>query len=305
MNTIQHIMKIIIAGGTGFLGDRLKKFFTSRGHRVFILTRQPGQEHEIYWDARTLGDWKDYLEGADVLINLTGKSVDCRYTEKNRQEIYTSRIDSTRVLQQAVDQCAHPPKIWLNASSATIYDHSEQHLNTEANGIIGDDFSMNICKSWEAEFFRAENSEIRKVALRTSIVMGNSGGAFPKLKAVTKLFLGGRQGSGRQKVSWIHIGDFCRALEWIIDHAEISGVINVTAPQPLTNAEMMNKLRKRMKMPFGLNAAVWQLKIASFFLRTETELLLKSRNVYPEKLLHSGFSFAYPDMEAALKDLIK
>jgi len=298
-------MKIIIAGGTGFLGDSLKKFFAAKGHNVLILTRKPVQEHEIYWDARTLGDWKHYLDGADVLINLTGKSVDCRYTEKNRQEIYTSRIDSTRVLQQAVDQCAHPPKIWLNASSATIYDHSEQHLNTEANGIIGDDFSMNICKSWEAEFFRAENSEIRKVALRTSIVMGNSGGAFPKLKAVTKLFLGGRQGSGRQKVSWIHIGDFCRALEWIIDHAEISGVINVTAPQPLTNAEMMNKLRKRMKMPFGLNAAVWQLKIASFFLRTETELLLKSRNVYPEKLLHSGFSFAYPDMEAALKDLIK
>lgn len=298
-------MKIIIAGGTGFLGNSLKKFFEAKGHSVFILTRQPGQEHEIYWDARTQGDWKDCLEGADVLINLTGKSVDCRYTEQNKQEIYTSRIDSTRILQEAVEHCAHPPKIWLNASSATIYDHSEQHLNTEANGIIGDDFSMNICKSWEAEFFRAENPETRKVALRTSIVMGNSGGAFPKLKAVTKLFLGGKQGSGRQKVSWIHIGDFCRAVAWIIDHEKISGVINITAPKPLTNAEMMNKLRKRMKMLFGLNAAVWQLKIASFFLRTETELLLKSRNVYPEKLLHSGFSFAYPDLEAALEDLIQ
>ncbi len=298
-------MKIIIAGGTGFLGNSLKKFFEAKGYSVFILTRQPGQEHEIYWDARTLGDWKDCLEGADVLINLTGKSVDCRYTEQNKQEIYTSRIDSTRILQEAVEHCVHPPKIWLNASSATIYDHSEQHLNTEANGIIGDDFSMNICKSWEAEFFRAENPETRKVALRTSIVMGNSGGAFPKLKAVTKLFLGGKQGSGRQKVSWIHIGDFCRAVAWIIDHEEISGVINITAPKPLTNAEMMNNLRKRMKIPFGLNAAVWQLKIASFFLRTETELLLKSRNVYPEKLLHSGFSFAYPDLEAALEDLIQ
>ncbi|MDQ1096778.1 MULTISPECIES: TIGR01777 family oxidoreductase [Chryseobacterium] len=298
-------MKIIIAGGTGFLGDSLKKFFASKGHNVLILTRKPAQEHEIYWDARTLGDWKNYLDGADVLINLTGKSVDCRYNEKNRQEIYASRIESTRILQEAVDQCVHQPKIWLNAASATIYAHAEQHLNTESNGVIGDDFSMNICKSWEAEFFNAENQATRKAALRTSIVMGNSGGAFPKLKTVTKLFLGGKQGSGRQKVSWIHIDDFCRAVEWIIDHEEMSGAINVTAPLPLTNAEMMDKLRNRMKIPFGLNAAVWQLKIASFFLQTETELLLKSRNVYPEKLLQSGFSFAYPDMEMALKDLIK
>lgn len=145
-------MKILIAGGTGFLGENLEKYFTEKGNQVSILTRRPKRENEIYWNARTLGDWKTSLEGADVLINLTGKSVDCRYTEKNKQEIYSSRIDSTKVLQEAVDQCLNPPKIWLNASSATIYVHSERHLNTEEDGIIGDDFSMNICKSWKTDF---------------------------------------------------------------------------------------------------------------------------------------------------------
>lgn len=172
-------MKIIIAGGTGFLGDNLEKYFTEKGDQVLILTRKPKRKNELYWNAKTVGEWRNSLEKADVLINLTGKSVDCRYTEKNKREIYSSRIDSTQVLQEAVNNCLDKPKIWLNASSATIYVHSEKHLNTEENGVMGDDFSMNICKSWEEEFFTVKNEEIRKVALRTSIVMGNNGGAFP------------------------------------------------------------------------------------------------------------------------------
>ncbi|SKB77833.1 hypothetical protein SAMN05421800_10897 [Chryseobacterium balustinum] len=238
------------------------------------------------------------------MINLAGKSVDCRYTDINKREIYDSRINSTKVLQQAVDNCINKPKIWLNASSATIYVHSEKHLNTEGNGIIGDDFSMNICKSWEKEFFKTENPDTRKVALRTSIVLGNNGGAFTKLKMITKLGLGGKQGRGNQNVSWIHIDDFCRAVEWIIENEDISGKINVTAPNPLNNEEFMRKLRKEMKILFGLNAAVWQLEIASVFLKTETELLLKSRNVYPEKLIINGFKFSYPDIETAFKNLV-
>jgi uncharacterized protein (TIGR01777 family) len=297
-------MKIIIAAGTGFLGKNLEEYFTAKGEEVYVLTRNPGRNNEIRWDARTLGEWKHVLENADVLINLTGKSVDCRYTEKNKKEIYTSRIESTKVLQEAVDQCIHKPKIWLNASSATIYTHSETHLNTEENGIIGDDFSMNICKSWEKEFFRVENEITRKTALRTSIVLGNNGGAFTKLKMITKLGLGGKQGRGTQKVSWIHIDDFCRAVDFIIENEKISGVVNVTAPNPLPNEEFMRKLRNRMNIPFGLNAQVWQLEIASIFLQTETELLLKSRNVYPEKLIQNGFTFNYPDIEAAFQDLV-
>ncbi|MCJ7932541.1 MAG: TIGR01777 family oxidoreductase [Chryseobacterium sp.] len=276
-------MKIIIAGGTGFLGENLEKYFAEKGNQVYILTRKPKRKNEIYWDAATIGAWKNILEKSDVLINLTGKSVDCRYNEKNRQEICSSRIESTGVLQEAIDTCSEKPKIWLNASSATIYIHSEKQLNTEENGIVGDDFSMNICKSWEKEFFKIKNEEVRKVALRTSIVLGNKGGAFPKLRMLTKLGLGGKQGKGNQMVSWIHIDDFCRAVEWIINHEDITGIMNITAPDPLSNEIMMRKLRKQMKVPFGLNTPVWQLEIASGFLKTETELLLKSRNVYPEK----------------------
>ncbi len=297
-------MKIIIAAGTGFLGKNLEKYFTGKENQVYILTRKPKRKNEIHWDAKTLGEWKNLLENADVLINLAGKSVDCRYTEQNKQEIYSSRIKSTKVLQEAVDLCREKPKVWLNASSATIYVHSETHLNTEENGIIGDDFSMNICKSWEYEFFKEKTEKVRKVALRTSIVLGNNGGAFPKLKLLTKFGLGGKQGRGNQNVSWIHIEDFCKAVEHSINNENISGPLNITAPNPLTNEEFMKELRQQMKIPLGLNAAVWQLEIASLFLNTETELLLKSRNVYPDKLMKSGFEFFYPKVDLAFKNLI-
>lgn len=298
-------MKIIIAGGTGFLGENLEKYFAEKGSQVYILTRRPKRENEIHWDAKTIGEWKNILEQADVLINLTGKSVDCRYHEKNKKEIYTSRIESTKVLQEAVNLCTAKPKVWLNASSATIYVHSEKHLNTEDDGIIGDDFSMNICKSWEQEFFKIKNEETRKVALRTSIVLGNNGGAFPKLRMITKLGLGGKQGRGSQMVSWIHIEDFCRAVEWIIQNENMSGAINITAPNPISNEEMMKKLRKQTNIPFGMNAPVWQLELASIFLKTETELLLKSRNVYPENLMKNGFQFLYPTFEEVVANLLK
>lgn len=298
-------MKIIITGGSGFLGENLEKYFTEKGNHVYILTRNPQRKNEIYWDAQTLGEWKTSLESADVLVNLTGKSVDCRYHEKNKQEIYSSRINSTGILQKAVDECSEKPKIWLNASSATIYVHSEKHLNTEENGIVGDDFSMNICKSWEKEFFAVKNEEIRKVALRTSIVLGNTGGAFPKLKMITKLGLGGKQGGGNQMVSWIHVDDFCRAVNCIIQNDNLSGTVNITAPNPLSNQSMMRKLRNKIRIPFGLNAPVWQLEIASIFLNTETELLLKSRNVYPEKLIKNGFKFSYSTFDEAILNLLE
>ncbi|CAM3157421.1 TIGR01777 family protein [Chryseobacterium flavum] len=298
-------MKIVIAGGTGFLGENLERYFTEKGNEVYILTRKPRRKNEICWNAETVGDWKDILEKTEVLINLTGKSVDCRYHENNKREIYTSRINSTRVLQEALEQCKDKPRIWFNGSSATIYIHSEKHLNTEENGIIGDDFSMNICKSWEEEFFKVKDKATRKVALRTSIVLGNNGGAFPKLKLITKLGLGGKQGGGHQRVSWIHIDDFCKAVDWVITHENIEGAINITAPAPVPNEELMRKLRRHLKVPFGMNAPVWQLELASVFLRTETELLLKSRNVFPEHLLKSGFQFSCPDLDKALSHLLK
>jgi len=297
-------MKIIIAAGTGFLGRNLEKYFLNKYYDVKILTRNPKRKNEIFWDAKTIGTWKNELENADVLINLAGKSVDCRYNDKNKKEIYDSRIDSTRVLQNAIDICQNPPKLWLNASSATIYIHSETHLNTEKNGIIGDDFSMNICKSWEKEFFKTENQNIRKVTLRTSIVLGNNGGAFPKFKQITKLGLGGKQGRGNQMISWIHIDDFCEAVNFIIENENLKGAINITAPKPLTNENMMNQLQKKLKVPFGVPNPFWLLEIASIFIKTETELMLKSRNVYPKILLENGFKFRYPSFDNALNQLV-
>ena len=296
-------MKIIISAGTGFLGKNLEQFFINKNYEVKILTRNPKRKNEIFWDSKTVGNWKNELENADVLINLAGKSVDCRYNNENKKEIYDSRINSTIVLQNAIDECQNPPKIWLNASSATIYVHSETHLNTEENGIIGDNFSMNICKSWEKEFFKTENQNVRKVALRTSIVLGKNGGAFPKFKQITKLGLGGKQGQENQMMSWIHIDDFCKAVNFIIENQNLKGAINITAPKPLSNEEMMKKLRGKLKIPFGIPSPVWLLEIASIFIRTETELMLKSRNVYPEILLENGFKFKYDDFRKALEKL--
>ena len=295
-------MKIIIAGGSGFLGKSLENHF--QNHEVWILTRTPKRPNEILWDAKTLRDWTDLLEKADVLINMTGKSVDCRYNDTNRAEILRSRIDSTDVLQRAVDNCTNPPKTWLNSSSATIYIDAETQLMTETNGMIGDDFSMNICKSWEKAFFTTSTSQTRKVALRTAIVLGREGEAFHKLKTITRLGLGGHQGNGRQKMSWIHVEDFCRAVEFIIKDEKINGPINISAPHPIDNQSFMRALRDKLKIPFGLPSPVFLLEIGTLFLQTETELLLKSRNVYPERLLNYGFRFRFETVEKALGELV-
>jgi uncharacterized protein len=296
-------MKIIIAGGSGFLGKSLENHFQNQ--EVWILTRNPKRTNEIHWDAQNIGKWTEYLENADVLINMTGKSVDCRYNDKNRMEILRSRIDSTNILQKAVDNCKNPPKIWLNSSSATIYTHAETQLMTETMGIIGDDFSMNICKAWEKAFFEKQDSKTRKVALRTAIVLGKEGEAFKKLKTITRLGLGGKQGNGRQKMSWVHIEDFCRAVEFIIQNESIKGVINISAPNPIDNQSFMAILRNKLNIPFGLPSPVFLLEIGTLLLQTETELLLKSRNVYPEKLLSYGFRFRFETVENAFYDLLK
>ncbi|MES2519568.1 MAG: TIGR01777 family oxidoreductase [Bacteroidota bacterium] len=295
-------MKIIIAGGSGFLGKSLANHF--QNHEIWILTRNPKRPNEIFWDAQNLGKWSESLENADVLINMTGKSVDCRYNYKNRAEILRSRIDSTNILQMAVDNCKNPPKIWLNSSSATIYVHAETQLMTEANGVIGDDFSMNICKSWEKAFFATTSPQTRKVALRTAIVLGKEGEALKKLKTITQLGLGGKQGSGRQKMSWIHVEDFCRAVEFIIQNESIIGAINISAPNPIDNQDFMAILRKNVNVSFGIPSPIFLLEIGTLLLQTETELLLKSRNVYPERLLNYGFQFRFETVENALRELV-
>ncbi|RFS13345.1 TIGR01777 family oxidoreductase [Emticicia sp. C21] len=296
-------MKIVIAGGTGFLGKALHKYFSIKGNEVLILTRKPKEPNEIYWDAVNIGEWIEALEHADALINLTGKCVDCRYTEENKRAILESRVKSTEVLQKAINLCKNPPEVWLNSSSATIYVHAETQVMDEDNGIIGDDFSMNICKIWERAFFEDSTAPIRKVALRTSIVLGNAGGGFPKMKMISRLGLGGKQGNGEQIMSWIHERDFCRAIEFIIEYSELTKKVNIATPHPLKNEEFMKRLRKSMGMPIGINSPVFLLELASLFIRTETELVLKSRNVYPKRLLESGFKFEFPTIDLAFADL--
>lgn len=287
-------MKIVIAGGSGYLGKLLTNHFKKdKANEIYILSRTPKLDtenvHYLVWDGNSKGYWTQFLEHTDVLINLTGKSVNCSYTAENKAEIYRSRLESTKVLCEVVQELKHPPKVFIQSSSATIYRHSEDKLMTEKNGEIGVDFSMDVCKKWEATFNSYNLSKTKKVITRTSIVMGNSGGAFPLIKRMTKFGLGGKQGSGNQFISWITENDYVNAIEFLI-HQE-SGVYNLCAPNPIKNSEFQKVVRQKLKIPFGLNSPKWLLKIGSKIIGTETELLLKSRNVYPEKLLQKGFIF--------------
>lgn len=291
--------KLIIAGGTGFLGRALEEYVRD-DFEVYILTRSPHADHHIYWNGCTLGKWAEILEGAEAIINLSGKSVDCRYTESNKSKILSSRIESTQILQAAIQATVDKPKVWLNASSATIYIHSENILMDEDVGIVGDDFSMNVVQKWEKAFFSTTCADVRKVSLRTSIVLGNDGGAFPKMKMITKMGLGGHQGNGGQKVSWIHIDDFCRSVLFLLENKDVDGPVNITAPSPVSNKEFMKSMRHITNVKIGLPQPKFLLEIGAIMLRTETELLLKSRNVYPKRLLDLGFEFLYPNITSAL-----
>lgn len=304
--------RVILAGGSGFLGSALARMFIARGDEVIVLTRAPKDRadgaREIFWDAKNSGEWARLVDGAEVVINLTGKSVDCRYTKKNRRLIIASRVDSTRAVGQAVARCTKPPRVWLNASSATFYKHAFEHAADET-GETGpspeakDEFSIEVIEQWEQALNEASTPKTRKIALRTTLVFGAGGGIFPVFRRLARFGLAGTMGSGKQYVSWIHEEDFCRALEWIIDHQDLTGPVNLAAPNPLTNAEMMKTVRKVCRAPFGLPATEWMLEIGAFFLRTETELIIKSRRVVPGKLLASGFQFHFSQFENALRDL--
>jgi uncharacterized protein (TIGR01777 family) len=304
--------KIVIAGGSGFLGQALAEYL-AKECEVVVLTRHPSPScphgREVGWDGRTLGDWAKELENTVALINLAGVSVDCRYTAKNRRLIMDSRIDSTRVLGEAMVRCLQPPKVWLNSSTATIYKHTYSAAWDET-GEIGataeakDAYSIEVATAWERVFNEAKTPRTRKVALRTAMVMGHGrNSVFPVMRRMIRLGLGGQMGDGRQYMSWIHEVDFCRAIEWLIAREEVSGVVNLAAPNPVTNAEMMRTFREVCGMPFGLPAAKWMLEIGAVFLRTETELIIKSRRVVPGRLLREGFQFKFSEVRMALEDL--
>lgn len=297
----ETVKNIVIAGGKGFLGKALEKHFIQTGYNVQILTRDPVAKNHHQWDGMNEGPWTKQIEKADVVINLCGKSVDCRYTTGNKKEILDSRLKPTRLLDKVIRQCTGKPSLFINASSATIYIHSEDKPMTEKSGITGHDFSMNVVRKWEEIFFEKEIEGVRKVALRTSIVLGTLGGALPKLLQIAKVGLGGRQGNGKQMVSWVHVDDFCRSVVHIMNTRFLEGSINITAPHPLSNEHFMANIRRIVKPMFHLHQPKWLLELGAIFLRTETELLLKSRYVIPERLIGSGFVFLHPSM----KDLKK
>jgi uncharacterized protein (TIGR01777 family) len=300
--------KLVIAGGSGFLGNAIVNHFKNKFKDIVILTRNaiPNTDTVRYvtWDAKTLGDWQQELEGCDVLINMAGRSVDCRYTDTNKKTIMDSRVDSTQVLNKAVAAQQNPPKIWFNSSTATIYRHAMDMEMGEENGEIGTGFSVSVAQAWEKTFFEGHTPKTRKVALRTSIVLGKNGGALTPIKTLAKLGMGGKQGTGEQKFSWIHVDDFVRSIDYIIKNEELNGPINIVAPKPTNNTKLMQEVRKAVGIGFGLPSPKWLLEIGAILIRTETELILKSRNVVPTKLLNHGFTFKYPTLNAALAEAI-
>jgi len=310
-------MKIVIPGGSGQVGTMLARAFNNDGHDVVVLTRKihAADWKVIAWDAETFGEWTDEINGADVVINLAGRHVNCRYTPENRKAIMDSRVKSTKIVGEAIANSKNPPRAWLQASTATIYAHRFDAPNDEFTGIIGGaepgaphkwNFSIDVVKAWERIASEAVTPDTRKILMRMAITMEpDRGGTFDVLLGLVKRGLGGTNGDGRQFVSWIHDADLIRSVYWLIDHEELSGPINVASPLPIPNKDFMRILRDAWGASFGIPSPKWLLQIGAYFMRTETELVLKSRRVVPKILTDSGFAFEFPLWEQAAKDLCR
>lgn len=300
--------KIVLAGGNGYLGTVLAQYYQSLAKEVIILSRKPaaakGNIITLVWDGATAGEWVNALENADLLINLCGKNVNCRYTPQNKQEIISSRVVPTALLGKAIGGLSHPPKLWINVTSATIYRHAEDHAQDEATGEIGYGFSIDVCKQWEQTFFDTITPATRKVALRMGIVLGHNDGVFPRLLNLVKLGMGGKQGDGEQYVAWVHEHDVARVTDWLMQHPDVDGIINCIALQAVKNHELMRIIRRAYGIPLGLPAPQWLLEIGAVVIGTETELILKSRWVAPQRLLDGGFQFQFPQAKHAIHDIL-
>lgn len=299
---------IAILGANGFLGQVTARFFAEAGWNTIGFIRNTnvttGCHQNIFWNSESPEKMAHHLEGTDAVVNLAGRSVDCRYNRPNKAEILRSRLDTTQALATAIARCQQPPKAWLNAASATIYEASYEAPQTEAKGTIGSGFSVSVCRAWENAFFESHLPHTRKVALRTSLVLGHGrNSVYPSLAQLTRLGLGGTIGDGRQMVSWIHELDFARALAFLIENESLEGVVNLAAPAPLPNREFMRSLREQLGRTIGVPTPRWLLQVGTFLLRTEPELVLKSRYVFPEKLMNERFLFRFPFIDEAFGDL--
>jgi uncharacterized protein len=308
-------MKIIIPGGSGHVGTVLAHDFHRAGHNVIVLSRRPAPAPwtVLPWTGETVGEWVHVIDGSDVVINLTGKSVNCRYTPSNRAEIIESRVHPTRLIGKAIAGSSQPPRVWLQASTATIYAHRFDAANDEETGILGGDepyapdtwrFSIDVATAWERASNEVETPRTRKVLMRSAMTMSpEGGGIFDTLLRLVRFGLGGRAGSGRQYVSWIHDHDFIRAVYWLIEREDISGPVNLASPFPIPYAEFQQVLRNTWGARFGLPATEWMVELGTRLLGTESELVLKSRRVVPGRLLNGGFTFDYPTWNEAAREL--
>ena len=308
-------MKIVIPGGSGQVGTILARHFHRQGHAVTVLSRRPRSApwRVEPWDGLTPGAWVGELEQSDVCINLAGRSVNCRYGPRNRRAIYESRIRSTLLLNKVIASLDRPPRVWVNASTATIYRHALDRAMDEASGELGGNepgapdtwcFSIDVAKKWEEAFFATSTPHTRKIATRSAITFSpDRGGAFDLLSGLVRRGLGGAQGPGTQYVSWIHEADFVRAMDLLIEREEFSGIVNLASPNPLPNRDFMRALREARGVRVGLPTPAWLVEIGAFALRTESELVLKSRRVVPGRLLAAGFEFLFPEWPAASREL--
>jgi uncharacterized protein (TIGR01777 family) len=309
-------MRIVIPGGTGQVGQILARHFHSNNHSVTVLSRSPHQApwRVVPWDGLTPGPWVDELENSDLCINLAGRSVNCRYHPANRCAIFDSRVQSTQLLNQVIASLNNPPPVWLNASTATIYRHSLDRPMDEANGELGGNepgapdtwnFSIQVAKAWEVAFFSTPTPRTRKLALRSAMTFSpDPGGVFDVFLNLVRHGLGGTNGPGNQFVSWIHEIDFIRSIELLIATHDFTGVVNLASPNPLPNREFLRAIREAWGTRIGLPTASWMIEIGTFLMRTESELILKSRQVVPGRLLAAGFQFTFPDWQEAAHDLV-
>jgi uncharacterized protein (TIGR01777 family) len=308
-------MKIVIPGGSGQVGGVLSRAFAGQGHEVVVLSRGGASHGRVVpWDGRTVGAWAEEIDGSDVVINLAGRNVNCRYTPENKGQMMSSRVDSTRAVGIAIARAARPPRVWLQMSTATIYAHRFDAPNDEATGIIGGSepdapsdwrFSIEIAQAWERAQSEASTPRTRKVALRAAMVMSpDPGGIFDTLLGLTRKGLGGTIAGGSQFMSWIHERDFTRAVAFLIDRDDLEGPVNLASPNPMVQRDFMAALRRASGTRVGLPVTKWMASLGAFFLRTETELAFKSRRVVPRRLLEAGFTFDFNDWPAAAADLV-
>ncbi len=300
--------RIVLAGGSGFIGQALSPFLVSKNYEVIVLTRGESDHHgavrNAHWDGKTPGDWIEFVNGAFALVNLTGRSINCRHTPENRREIVDSRVDSVCVLGRAIGRCAQPPQVFVQVAGVGIYGDKGERICDETTP-PGDDFVTKVCEKWEAAFESVEAPVTRKALLRLGVVLGPDGGFLELLGKLTRCFLGGQVGNGRQYISWIHIADLSRMVLASIESQEVAGVFNTTSPKPVTNAEIMRELRRALHRPWSPPVPEFAARIGSWLMGTEASLALVSQRCVPKRFLENGFNFEFPTLRQALADIFQ